>query len=136
MQSFICTKDFVSQSRAPGKLILKIFTEYFVVCRVELQGINNMLICPILNPYLSGPWSWTECQCHNDHALVACDHIDGGIRLSGFVLPGFIASANVDLLYFGGPWTDYQCHIETTSNQPHYQFNWSTVTRPKPMRLS
>ena len=44
------------QSRAPRKLILKIFTEYFVVCPVELQGINNMLICPILSPYLSGPW--------------------------------------------------------------------------------
>ena len=35
---------------------------------------------------------------------------------------GFMASKNADLLYFGGPWTDYQCHSETTSNQPHYQF--------------
>ena len=33
-----------------------------------------------------------------------------------------MASKNADLLYFGGPWTDYQCHSETTSNQPHYQF--------------
>ena len=37
-------------------------------------------------------------------------------------LQGFMASKNADLLYFGGPWTDYQCHSETTSNQPHYQF--------------
>ena len=81
-----------------------------------------MLICPILNRYLSGPWSWTEYQCHNNHALVVCDHVDGGIRLSGFVLAGFIASENVNLPYFGGPWTDYQCHSETTSNQLHYQF--------------
>ena len=53
---------------------------------------------------------------------VVCDHVDGGIRLSGFILAGFMASKNADLLYFGGPWTDYQCHSETTSNQPHYQF--------------
>ena len=83
-----------------------------------------MLICPILSPYLCGPWSWTECN--NDHVLVVCDHVDagvdGGIRLSGFILAGFMASKNTDLLYFGGPWTDYQCHSETTSNQPYYQF--------------
>ena len=60
-------------------------------------------------------------QC-NDHALVVCDHVDGGIRLSGFILAGFIANENVDLPYFGGPWTDYQCHNETTSNLLHYQF--------------
>ena len=77
-----------------------------------------MLICPILSPYLSGPWSWTEC---NNHVLVVCDHVDGGIRLC-FILAGFMASKNANLLYFGGPWTDYQCHSETTSNQPHYQF--------------
>ena len=53
---------------------------------------------------------------------VVCDHVDGGIQLSGFILAGFMASKNADLLYFGGPWTDYQCHSETTSNQPHYQF--------------
>ena len=53
---------------------------------------------------------------------VVCDHVDGGIRLSGFILAGFMASKDADLLYFGGPWTDYQCHCETTSNQPHYQF--------------
>ena len=29
-----------------------------------------MLICPILSPYRSGPWSWTECN--NDHVLVVC----------------------------------------------------------------
>ena len=29
-----------------------------------------MLICPILSPYLGGPWSWTECN--NDHVLVVC----------------------------------------------------------------
>ena len=56
------------------------------------------------------------------HALVICDHVDGGIRLSGFILAEFIASKNVDLPYFGGPWTDYQCHSETTSNQQYYQF--------------
>ena len=89
---------------------------------MELQGINNILICPILSPYLSGPWSWTEYQCHNDRALVVCDHVDGEIRLSGFVLAGFIASENVDLPYFGGPWMDYKCHSETTSIQLHYQF--------------
>ena len=79
-----------------------------------------MLTCPILSPYLSEPWSWTECN--NDHVLVVCDHVDRGIRLSGFILAGFMAGKNADLLYFGGPWTDYQCHSETTSNQPHYQF--------------
>ena len=83
-----------------------------------------MLICPILSLYLSGPWPWTECN--NDHVLVVCDHVDGGIRLSGFilvgVLAGFMVSKNAELLYFGGPWTDYQCHSVTTSNQPHYQF--------------
>ena len=79
-----------------------------------------MLTCPILSPYLSEPWSWTKCN--NDHVLVVCYHVDCGIRLSGFILAGFMASKNADLLYFGGPWTDYQCHSETTSNQPHYQF--------------
>ena len=83
-------------------------------------GTSRMLTCLILSPYLSGPWSWTECN--NDHVLVVCDHVDGGIRLSGFILAGLMASKNADLLYFGGPWTDYQCHSETTSNQPHYQF--------------
>ena len=53
---------------------------------------------------------------------VVCDHVDGRIRLPGFILAGFMASKNADLLYFGGPWTDYQCHSETTSNQPHYKF--------------
>ena len=33
-----------------------------------------------------------------------------------------MAGKNGDLLYFGGPSTDYQCHSETTSNPPHYQF--------------
>ena len=28
-----------------------------------------------------------------------------------------MASKNADLLYFGGPGTDYQCHSETTGNQ-------------------
>ena len=92
-----------------------------------------MLICPILSPYLSGPWSWTECN--NDHVLVVCDHVDGGIRLSGFILAGFMASKNADLLYFGGPWMDYQCHSETTSNPATLSVR-STVTRPRPMRLS
>ena len=53
---------------------------------------------------------------------VVCDHVDGGIRLFSFILAGFMASKNADLLYFGGPWTDYQCHSETTSNQPQYRF--------------
>ena len=109
-------KILFPRSRALRKFILKIFTEYFVVCPVELQGINNMLICLILGPYFSGPWSWTEYQCHNDHALVVFDHVNRGIRLSGFVLARFIANENLDLPYFGGPWTDYQCHSETTSN--------------------
>ena len=58
----------------------------------------------MLSPYLSGSWSWMEYQCHKDHALVVCDHVDDGIRLSGFVLAGFVGSENVDLPYFGGPW--------------------------------
>ena len=29
-----------------------------------------MLICPILSPYLSESWPWTECN--NDHVLVVC----------------------------------------------------------------
>ena len=89
------------QSRDLRKLILKIFTKYFVVCPLEPQRINDMFICPILSPYLSGPWSWIECQCHNDHALIVCDHVDGGIRLSGFVLAGFITECQFAL--FG--WT-------------------------------
>ena len=54
----------------------------------------------------------------HDHVLVVCDHVDA-IQHSGFILAGFIASENVDLPCFGGPWTDYQCHSETTSNQLH-----------------
>ena len=96
------TRILFPQSRAPKKFILKIFTEYFVVCPVELQGINNMLICPILSPYFSGLWSWTEYQCQNDHALVVCDHVDGGIRLSGFVLAGSIAKKMSNALFW---WT-------------------------------
>ena len=42
--------------------------------------------------------------------------------LVSFLQGLFMASKNADLLYFGGPWTDYQCHSEETSNQPHYQF--------------
>ena len=57
----------------------------------------------------------------HDHALVVCDRVDA-IQHSGFILAGFIASENVDLPCFGGPWIDYQCHSETTSNQLHYQF--------------
>ena len=71
----------------------------------------------MLSPYLSGSWSWTEYQCHKDHALdVVCDHVNGGIRLSGFVSAGFIAGENVNYPYFGGPSMDYQCLSETTSN--------------------
>ena len=58
-----------------------------------------MLIFPILSPYLSGLWSWTECN--NDHVLVVCDRVNGRIQLSGFILAGFMASKNADLLYFG-----------------------------------
>ena len=90
----------------------------------------------MLSPYLSGSWSWTEFQCHKDHALVVCDHVDGGIRLSGFVHAGSIASKNVNFPYFGGPWMNYLCHSETTSNWIHYQFGVQYVTGPRPMRLS
>ena len=85
---------------------------------MEFQGINNRLIFPMLSPYLSGSWSWTEEYqwCQKDHALVVCDHVHRGIRLPGFFLAGFIASENVDLPYFDGQWTDYQSHSETTSN--------------------
>ena len=48
--------DFVSSDPAPRKFILKIFKQYFVVCPVELQGINNMLICIILVDHGHG-WS-------------------------------------------------------------------------------
>ena len=52
------TGIFFLQSQALRKFILKIFTEFFVkwvvVCSVELEGINNMWICPILSPYFSG----------------------------------------------------------------------------------
>ena len=66
-----------------------------------------------------------------------CDHVDGGIRLSGFVHAGFIAGENVNFPYFVGPWMDYQCHSEMTSNWIHYQFrvHYDSI-RPRPMRLS
>ena len=54
----------------------------------------------------------------NDHNHALVD----AIQRSGFILAGFIAGENVDLPCFGGPWTDYQCHSERTSNQLHYQF--------------
>ena len=41
-------------------------------------------------------------ECNNDHVLVVCDHVDCGIRLSGFILAGFMASKNADLLFW---WT-------------------------------
>ena len=50
----------------------------------------------MLSPYLGGSWSWTEYQCSVTKVFVVCDNVDGGIRLSGFVLAGFIASENVD----------------------------------------
>ena len=41
----------------------------------------------------------------------------GGIRLPRFVLAELIiANRNVNLPYFGGPWTDYHCHSGTSSN--------------------
>ena len=70
-----------------------------------------------------------SCTCRRDH-------VNGRIRLPGFVLAGFISSENVDFPYFGGPWMDYQCHSETTSNWIHYQFGVHYVTRPRPMQLS
>ena len=124
-----CEADFhteprmlFSQGRALRKLILKIFTEYFVGCPVELQGINNMLICPIFFSIVMDGVSVSVTI--NDHVLdlVVCDHVDGGIRLSSFILAGFIASENADLLYCGGPWRNYQCHSKTTCNQSLYQF--------------
>ena len=42
-------KDFVCSELGSQKD----FMEYFVVCPVELQGINNMLVFPILSPYLN-----------------------------------------------------------------------------------
>ena len=53
------TRILFPQSRAPRKFILRIFKEYFVVCPVEFKGINNMLICPILTPYVKGPHGWS-----------------------------------------------------------------------------
>ena len=50
------TKILFPQSRAPRKLILKIFMEHFVACPVELQGVNNRLICPMLSLHLSRSW--------------------------------------------------------------------------------
>ena len=73
--------DFLSSEPASQKVYFEDFSRIFVkcvvVCALELQGMNNMWTCPTLSPYLSGPWSWTEYQCHNDHALVVCDQADG-----------------------------------------------------------
>ena len=57
----------------------------------------------------------------------------GGIRFSSFVIAEpIIANKNVDLPYFGGPWTDYQCHSGTTI----IVTTISVRSRPRPMRLS
>ena len=73
--------DFLSSEPGFQKVYFedfyRIFLKCVVVCPLELQGINNMWICSISSPYLSGPWSWTEYQCHNDHTLVVCDQADG-----------------------------------------------------------
>ena len=96
------------QGQAPRKFISKIFTEYFVVCPVELQGINKILICPILSPYFSGPWSWTSIS-----VTMIMPSSPVTTSMTEF---DFIVNENVDLLYSDGPWMDYQCHNETTSN--------------------
>ena len=56
----------------------------------------------------------------------------GGIQLSSFVIAELIAaSLNVDLPYFSGPWTHYQCHSGTTI----IVTTISVWSRPRPMRL-
>ena len=57
----------------------------------------------------------------------------GRIQFSSFVIAELItANENVDLSYFGGPWTDYQCHSGTTT----IVTTISIRSRPRPMRLS
>ena len=55
----------------------------------------------------------------------------GGIRPSSFVLAGLIiANENVDLPYFGGPWTDYQCRSGTTGKYIiSSEHSWPRSTR-------
>ena len=57
----------------------------------------------------------------------------GRIRCFSFVIAELIiANENVDLPYFGGPWTDYQCHNGTTI----IVITISVRSRPRPMRPS
>ena len=48
------TRIWLPQSQAPTKFIFKIFAEYFAGFPVELHGINNMLISPILTLFKPG----------------------------------------------------------------------------------
>ena len=57
--------------------------------------------------------------------LVVCDQADGQFD---FLIQ--VANKNVDLPYFGGPWTDYQCDGGTTSGYI------TSSDRPRLMRLS
>ena len=75
------------QSEAPRKFILKIFKEYFIVCPMELQGITNMLICPVLNLYFSGG-SISITMIMSSLSVTRLMERHGGIRLSSFVLSG------------------------------------------------
>ena len=89
-----------------------------------------MLIGPILSPYLSGRWSWTECN--NDHVLVVCDHVDGGIRLSGFILAGlWLAKMPICSIL-----VDHGRIISVAVKRLATLSVRSTVTTPRPMRLS
>ena len=116
-------KNFVSSEPDSQKVNFEDFYGIFHSLPCGTCGIDNMLTCPILSPYLSGPWSWIECQCHNDHAgLSSVTTSMAEFDFPGFILAGFIASKNVNLPYFGGPWMDCQCHSEMISNQQHYQF--------------
>ena len=81
--------------------------------------------------FKSVSWSWTECN--NDHVLVVCDHVDGGIRHSCFILGGFMTSKIPDFSIL----VDHGRIISVTVKQlvTSTLSVRSTVTRPRPMRL-
>ena len=123
------TKEFVSTE--PGSQIVN-FEDFRGIFRSLPCGTSRMWICSILSPYLSGPWPWTECN--NDHVLVVCYHVDGGIRLSCFILAGFMAGK----MPICSILVDHGRIISVTVKQlvTSTLSVRSTVTRPRPMRLS
>ena len=98
-----------------------------------------MWICRILGPYYC---NYLLDHGHRQSISVTVTmllsfvtrpmHCHGGTRLSNFVLLGpIIANENSDLPYFGGLWTDYQCHSGTTITiyiTVYIYYNSSTTT--------